>query len=279
MNQMRWVYIDDAGERHKVGLLHGESTGHMLIHCNSQISLVDFEVLSDKKYSLYINQQLCHIEISKVDKKFSYGFEIDRDADTALNRRRKAQAKKHNYQSVAFMFSLFALVACAIYFLLPESDPLSMIGTEVNSEKFYLGIISDYDESASAMTVKVLGSTAESDILIDGNHKDNYLLKLPWTIGDTVSIHSQSQLTEPDVMSHRRKGNLALMESRITNQIKTRFPDLQNERIVCIVESTSSSYGLKGLADLLLISNSVIDQANIESFNPNVYQKFVSGCR
>ncbi len=91
MAQMNWVYIDPAGHRHQVGLYHGDRTGHLLIHCDKSIVQVDFSVKESSKYSFFIEDELCEVSLEK-DKygAFGYAFEINKNADTPLNQRRRS---------------------------------------------------------------------------------------------------------------------------------------------------------------------------------------------
>jgi len=111
MNKFHWTYVDDYGKAHQVGLMHGARTGHVLVHCNTKIILIDFKVLQSKTYSLFIDEELCEISIERKDNQFLYGFEINKDVDTPLNRSRKAEEKKHIWQGVLFFGGILLSVA------------------------------------------------------------------------------------------------------------------------------------------------------------------------
>jgi hypothetical protein len=91
MAQMGWVFVDNQGRSNRIGLYHGDSSGHVLIHCNLKIMQVDFSVKDDKAYTFFIEDELCEIRIFKEKTGFSYEFYIDRKTDTPLNRVRKKQ--------------------------------------------------------------------------------------------------------------------------------------------------------------------------------------------
>ena len=74
MSQFTWTYIDDDDTLHRVGLFHGDHTGHLMIYCNTRIVVIDFGVTSSKNYSFFINDELCDIAIEEKDGKFLYGF-------------------------------------------------------------------------------------------------------------------------------------------------------------------------------------------------------------
>ena len=115
MNQLSWTYLADNGKQHHVGLAHGAESGHLVVHCNSKVVLIDFKVLGDASYSIFIDEQLCEISIEKQEDKFFYGFEINNQADTPRNRARKKLEKQHLMQSMAFLGTLIFIVSIAIF--------------------------------------------------------------------------------------------------------------------------------------------------------------------
>jgi hypothetical protein len=114
MAQMTWVYLDPAGGRHRVGLYHGDRTGHLLIHCNSKIVQVDFAVKATTYYSFFVEDELCEIHLVKEkDGRFGYEFKINKEVDTPLNQLRKRERKvefKHLAIGVGIMVLFIGLV-------------------------------------------------------------------------------------------------------------------------------------------------------------------------
>jgi len=115
VNQLSWTYLADNGKQHFVGLAHGAETGHLVVHCNSKVVLIDFKVFDNASYSIFIDEQLCEISIEKQGNEYSYGFEIDNQADTPRNRARKKLEKQHLLQSIAFLGTLALVVSIAIF--------------------------------------------------------------------------------------------------------------------------------------------------------------------
>ncbi len=91
MAQMNWVYLDTVGGRHKVGLYHGDRSGHVMIHCNLKVVQVDFSVKDSKMYSFFIEDELCEVILDKKDGVFGYEFRVNKKADTPRNRDRRVQ--------------------------------------------------------------------------------------------------------------------------------------------------------------------------------------------
>ncbi len=115
MNQLSWTYLADDGKQHFVGLAHGAESGHLVVHCNSKVVLIDFKVFDDASYSIFIDEQLCEISIEKQEGEYFYSFEIDNKADTPRNRARKKLEKQHLLQSIAFLGTLALIVSIAIF--------------------------------------------------------------------------------------------------------------------------------------------------------------------
>ncbi|MDQ3017464.1 MAG: hypothetical protein M3R25_12185 [Bacteroidota bacterium] len=118
MSQITWTYVDDDGNRHKVGLFHGDSTGHLMVYCNETIVVIDFGVETSKKYSFLINEELCDIAVEEKQGRFSYGFSIDQITDTPRNRGRRKMVRSQMKQSLLLGAGFLIVVATAVFFLL-----------------------------------------------------------------------------------------------------------------------------------------------------------------
>lgn len=96
MAQVQWIYLDNSGGRHQVGLYHGDRSGHLLIHCNRKVVQIDFGVKEDRVYTFFIEDELCEISLQR-DKNglFSYDFQVNKTADTPRNRERRAENRRN----------------------------------------------------------------------------------------------------------------------------------------------------------------------------------------
>ena len=118
MSQITWTYVDDDGYRHRVGLFHGDNSGHLMIYCNTRIVVIDFSVLNSKNYSFFINEELCDIAIEEKDGKFSYGFTIDQVTDTPRNRGRRKMIRSQMQYSLMFGVGFIAVVILMVWLVL-----------------------------------------------------------------------------------------------------------------------------------------------------------------
>ncbi|MDX1476473.1 MAG: hypothetical protein R3301_02165 [Saprospiraceae bacterium] len=116
---MKWTYVDDYGRRFNVGLFHGDRTGHLMIYCNTRILVIDFNVLETKKYSFFINDELCDIHVERrADDRFAYGFKFDHKTATPRNKLRKRHERKSLIRSLWLVAALVLVVGIAAFLLL-----------------------------------------------------------------------------------------------------------------------------------------------------------------
>lgn len=114
MAQMGWVLLDDRGGRHRVGLYHGDQSGHVMIHCNLRVVQVDFSVKESKTYSFFIEDELCEVHLVKgPDGKFGYDFIVNKTVDTPRNRIRRVDERRIRRQ-MAWMIAGFVAVVTAV---------------------------------------------------------------------------------------------------------------------------------------------------------------------
>ena len=111
---MTWTYVDDYGTSHKVGLFHGDETGHLMIYCNAKVMFIDFHVQQNKKYSFFINDELFDVFVERNDGQFAYGCEIDQKSLTPRNQLRKEHDFKTNISVALFSLSIIAAITTGI---------------------------------------------------------------------------------------------------------------------------------------------------------------------
>jgi hypothetical protein len=116
MAQAIWQFVSNTGFKHKIGVYHGDGTGHVLIYCDKRIVKIDFNVKEPTEYAFFVDDEFCRIELYKEpDGRFSYDFVIDKVANTPLNAERKLEDKK-NLRSL-WLFSIATIAAVALFFV------------------------------------------------------------------------------------------------------------------------------------------------------------------
>ncbi|MGI9158469.1 MAG: hypothetical protein ACR2K1_01820 [Saprospiraceae bacterium] len=109
MAQINWVLLDYQDRPHRVGLYHGDQSGHVLIHCEMRVIKIDFSVLESKTYTFFLEEELCELRIVKEKTGFSYELVINKKSDTPLNRARK-QAQRVELRLLLLYAALFLVV-------------------------------------------------------------------------------------------------------------------------------------------------------------------------
>jgi hypothetical protein len=115
MAQMNWVYLDRSGGRHRVGLYHGDSSGHVVLYANLRVVQIDFSVKDTRSYSFFIEDELCEVHlVLEKDGRFGYEFKINKDADTPLNRARKVEVRSDRKRIGWVLAALVAFVGLLV---------------------------------------------------------------------------------------------------------------------------------------------------------------------
>lgn len=123
MNHYSWTYVGGGGRNIPIGLYHSSKKGHLLIYVGKKITTIDFNVLDSKEYTFFIDNELCRIKLEKKGEEMYYFFEIDKKADTPMNRARWAMEKKFLRQLLAGLAVFVLLVTGATIFLTKKKVP------------------------------------------------------------------------------------------------------------------------------------------------------------
>ncbi len=112
MNQSHWTYWDDYGRQHVVGILHGANTGHLVVHCNSKVMLIDFNVNESKTYSFYIDEHQCNLDVIPKGEDFEYELNVNENKNTVKYQQKRTEDRKYMYQKIG---SIVAAVSLLIF--------------------------------------------------------------------------------------------------------------------------------------------------------------------
>lgn len=124
MNQFHWTYWDHFGRQHIVGILHGIKSGHLVIHLNSRILIIDFKVFNAKKYSFLINEEICELQIKEGDSGFKYDLGVNEQQAAERKAIEKKENRKFLYQQIGAValttLLLFGIAAVVFYLNSPQ---------------------------------------------------------------------------------------------------------------------------------------------------------------
>ncbi len=137
MAQVSWIYLDDFGGRHRVGLYHGDKSGHLLLYCDARIVQIDFSVKESRTYSFFIEDELCEVSVQRESQGFSYAFHINKRVNTPRNRRRRAEERRNWWLVFGVLGALVGVASAAVFFLM-RWDALQREKTWANAFVFSL---------------------------------------------------------------------------------------------------------------------------------------------
>lgn len=120
MAQHTWNITGPQGKSYNLGLFHGETTGHVVVHCNNSIVVIDFNVSESKTYSLFLDEELCEVTIDHTGgASFSYDCKINHEVETPLNQqRKKTRAEEDRVEKVRLIAACAVVLIVALAFLL-----------------------------------------------------------------------------------------------------------------------------------------------------------------
>lgn len=116
MNKRHWIHVGPYGRHNKIGLMHGDGSGNLMIYYNDKVIVIDFKVFESKSYKFFVDEELCEIFIIKHKKKNSYRYEFkfDNKTKTDLNIRRNAKIKRSNTIGIIVTIAVPLLIASVV---------------------------------------------------------------------------------------------------------------------------------------------------------------------
>lgn len=273
MSQFNWTYLAPSGKKHQVGLFHGDRTGHVMIYCDLKVVLVDFKVRESKSYSIFIEEELCEINIERQKDRFVYGFDINKEVDTPLNRERKATNKKHLHQAFAFLAViafLISMVLLGAHQFKQESSPsfasmLAASGKETNAKIF----LSNPEEATYNFVAdgkvysKKTPFNLDVSILLENG--------MPIEDGDEFLVKYYSPKPEVNkiLLNKPTDKQIGIYDKRATDKHFKINPNLSYEYCNCLTNIAFEMEGIIGYAKFYLQDQSYYDNPryNSDSFN------------
>lgn len=76
MSETRWMFYEPLSGTNTIGLYHGADSGHVIVYHNSRVMIIDFLITKSKTYSLYVNDYLVKLNITRDRQDFDYTMDI-----------------------------------------------------------------------------------------------------------------------------------------------------------------------------------------------------------
>lgn len=112
-------------------MYHGEDSGHLMVHCNNKVMLIDFGVKDTKDYSFFLDAELFELKIVREsDGRYSYDMIHNEEVDSPYNRRREAEKKSDRWRIIAgvVLVVIIGVVAALFYFRAPAQRAKLLTG-------------------------------------------------------------------------------------------------------------------------------------------------------
>lgn len=100
-----------------MGVYHGPQSGHLVVHCNSRVLLIDFHVLQAKTYSFLIDNQLCELRIAAKDGHYDYVLDLNDPPDPLAGT--EQVDRRQNYYALGTLLAFFIVIYLLTIWLRP----------------------------------------------------------------------------------------------------------------------------------------------------------------
>ena len=275
MNRFNWTYVADKGVKHHVGLMHGAESGHLLVYCDAKIILIDFEILEDKMYSFFIDEQLCEISIEKIKGQFYYSFEVNKTADTPRNNLRKKIERRHMIQGFVMIGAILLLTFIFSWMMITWKDNSFPQTTELVKSGL----------EGKAKILKVSDSEIKYFYIVNGqsysaetDFKDNSVVVLetgmPLEEGDEFVVKYVSNNPKLNEIDYTRPTQNQIDKYRQRAIAKHLEFNPQKDTLfsACLVEIAYDLKGIQGLADVFFQNTPATENPNN---NINTYKRLI----
>ena len=275
MGQFQWTVLGQTGKQYKVGIYHGDKSGHLLIYCNAKVVQVDFSVKESKDYSFFIDDEFFELEVEKKDGAFLYGLKLNTTADTPLNNLRKEKEKSDWAKSIIFAI-VFILLISGLVWAIPKVRAMQSEAdkTQILAEKGVDGIVEiRFDSINGKFNYFFVGKGNAISKKID---KETTNLPFPLSNGDKFPIRFAKN--NPEL--HQVKWQTILPQqiekykSRTAQIHKKLNPSFSDTKINCQIDLAFRLDSLNGLKHLFFQNESL--DSNPE-FNQTSYEKYIRG--
>lgn len=273
MAQIGWIYLDNAGGRHRVGLYHGDRSGHLMIHCDLRVVQIDFSVKETRVYSFFVEDELCEVGVYKEKEGFTYDFKVNKEVDTPRNRVRRAEEKRNRGYMALMILGMAVFIGLAVSGLLwynRQQDAKRRASLGVSSgitPELALRLTAEGRDTAASLFIirearerKVLYTFTTADARqVTGKMSvaDTGLILLPsgFPLSDRDAFTVRYLPANPQVnqldFSRPTPRTLAGYAQMAAEAEARAHPEAEARRHDCMVRLTLREKGWQGLADLI----------------------------
>lgn len=269
-----WTYVSNDHKQFRVELYHGEETGHVLMTVNGKVSVIDFKVFESKTYTLFLDHELCEVVLDRQGDQMFYRFELNKKADTPLNRARRQRERQDLRKTVLSLLLVAALVFGLAYLFMYLRSNLSTDRTEtllLRGSRTSVGkLIVEADAPLRYSFATTPGLVYEKRL--DGVTRSD--LGIPLRTGDEFPVRYSPE--NPN--AHRlHLGRITLRQlERYRPELERRLlsvdPNLDTRTRACVIEQAYTIHKAKGIASIYYAS---VSAAENPEFNAETYRRMV----
>lgn len=292
VNHYSWTYVAGEGRNTKVGLFHGNRSGHVLIYIGKKITVIDFKVFDSKEYTFFIDDELCRVKLERKGAEMYYTFEIDKKTDTPRNRARWALEKKHLRHLLIALCAFAVIIAIFVLFSnnlkhtgLSKVDQMLMDGgretvgrVSIKNSQPYPTVTYHFVAQNQGFNANVPTDSQQVFILENG---------MPLETGDEFIVRYVPERPEVNRIYFGRptEKQLETYQQRAGAKFLATQPDTPTLNVNCLMQTVLQFEGLKGLADIYFLETPATDNPshNQDTFlkltQSLAFQKALNDCR
>ena len=264
--------------------MHGAESGNLLVYCNTDIVLIDFKVHRSHTYSFFIEEELCELSIERTGDQYLYSFDLNMEADTPLNRRRKQINKRHLWQSLAFLGGFLILVASLTlgftYWNKYSSNNQFLYGDGSIGRETVAKISIDPADEGRLVTYFFIaqGKNYSAKTEFKKNSTPFFKHGMPLEGGDEFMVKYAVNNPSINEIDYNRPSHkqITTYRSRAIERHLEFHPELDWDYCACVADIAFDMRGINGLADLYFQRTSEEDSPK---HNSNSYKRLVRSPR
>lgn len=247
-----------------------------MVYLNSKVIIIDFQVLETKTYSFFIEEELCEIEVErKEDDRFAYGFKINQDVDTPLNRQRKAKEKSDMRKTYWFATGFFAiiLIGSLIFAYAYRQKKQRLAQTLSNASRAVaVQVVQQRQDSVELkFQLEFQGLTRD---YVRSVPIEAIITPFPLETGDEFNL--RFSLYKPSINQFDFESitytQLGRYRDRTIAIHQKSHPELTEDQVACQVDIAFQLYGIDGMANFYFQNQQTKDSPR---FNQDSFQKLI----
>ena len=244
-----------------------------MVYCNYKVMLIDFSVLESKTYTFFLDDEMCELSLEKHKDHFRYGLNLNKEADTPLNRQRKLIDKKDAIKAGLFLAGLILMIGLLIfgikYFQNSPSPEKMEAQLEKSGKKTTVRLLKE-EGSEVWSYIYVAENKSYNFKLTDQKIKEEFPYPLPLASGDEFQVTYNFNNPNIHRIDWSRPNAVVVkrLELILNPMIQDWHPEMSTQEITCQMDA---AYELKGLEGLSVLFRQQEPSESNQSFGQNAY--------